>query len=105
MTGKLFNHNGTKFINQMTSGKGKTNTHYYATRGFYLTATCVDEIVVKTITQFLNSDMSNLPPNLATILKRIDITNMNFAKKHNLIQSLVEKNCVFARTIYLYIDR
>ena len=35
--------------------------------------------------------MSNLPPNLATILKRIDITNMNFAEKRNLIQSLVEK--------------
>lgn len=34
--------------------------------------------------------MSNLPINLATILKRIDITNMNFAEKRNLIQSLVE---------------
>lgn len=91
LTGKLFNHNGTKFINQMTSGKGKRKIHYYATKGFYLTATCVDEIVVKTITQFLNSDMSNLPINLVTVLKRIDVTNMNFAEKRNLIQSLVEK--------------
>ena len=91
LTGKLFNHNGTKFINQMTSGKGKRKIHYYATKGFYLTATCVDEIVVKTITQFLNSDMSNLPINLGTVLKRIDVTNMNFAEKRNLIQSLVEK--------------
>ncbi len=91
LTGKLFNHNGTKFINQMTSGKGKRKIHYYATKGFYLTATCVDEIVVKTITQFLNSDMSNLPINLATVLKRINVTNMNFAEKRNLIQSLVEK--------------
>ena len=91
LTGKLFNHNGIKFINQMTSGKGKRKIHYYATKGFYLTATCVDEIVVKTITQFLNSDMSNLPINLASVLKRIDVTNMNFVEKRNLIQSLVEK--------------
>ena len=91
LTGKLFNHNGIKFINQMTCGKRKRKIHYYATKGFYLTATCVDEIVVKTITRFLNSDMSHLPINLATILKRIDIINMNFAEKHNLIQSLVEK--------------
>ena len=91
LTGKLFNHNGVKFINQMTSGKGKRKIHYYATKGFYLTATCVDEIVIKTITGFLNSDMSNLPINLAAILKRIDIANMNFAEKRNLIQSLVEK--------------
>ncbi len=91
LTGKLFNHNGAKFINQMTSGKGKRKIHYYATKGFYLTAACVDEIVVETITRFLNSDMSNLPINLVTVLKRIDITNMNFAEKRNLIQSLVEK--------------
>ena len=91
LTGKLFNHNGTKFINQMTSGKGKRKIHYYATKGFYLTAACVDEIVIKTKTNFLNSDMSDLPINLATVLKRIDVTNMNFAEKRNLIQSLVEK--------------
>lgn len=91
LTGKLFNHNGTKFINQMTSGKGKKAAYYYATKGFYLTADRVDDIVIKTITDFLNSDMSNLPINLAAILKRIDITNMNFAEKRDLIQSLIEK--------------
>lgn len=91
LTGKLFNHNGTKFINQMTSGKGKRKIHYYATKGFYLTATCVDEIVVKTITQFLNSDMSNLPINLVGILKRINITDMSYAQKRDLIRSLIEK--------------
>ena len=91
MTGKLFNHNGVKFINQRTSGKGKKTAYYYATKGFYLTADRVDEIVIKTITDFLNSDMSNLPINLATVLKRINVTNMNFADKRNLIQSLVEK--------------
>lgn len=91
LTGKLFNHNGVKFINQRTSGKGKKTAYYYATKGFYLTAVRVDEIVIKTITDFLNSDMANLPISLVTVLKQIDITNMNFAEKRNLIQSLVEK--------------
>lgn len=101
LTGKLFNHNGVRFTNQRTCGKGKTNTHYYATRGFYLPAPQVDDIVIKTITDFLNSDISNLPPNLATILKRIDITNMNFAEKRNLIQSLVEK-IVYSQEQFIY---
>lgn len=35
--------------------------------------------------------MCNLPINLATILKRIDITNMTYTQKRWLIQSLVEK--------------
>ncbi len=102
LTGKLFNHNGIKFINQMTCGKGKRKIHYYATKGFYLTAACVDEIVVKTITRFLDSDMSNLPISLVTVLKQIDITNMNFAEKRNLIQSLVEK-IVYSQEQLIYI--
>ena len=91
LTGKLFNHNGVKFINQSTCGKGKKAAYYYATKGFYLTAPRVDEIAIKTITDFLNSDMSNLPINLAITLKRIDITNMTYMQKRELIQSLVEK--------------
>lgn len=91
LTGKLFNHNGIKFINQRTSGKGKKTAYYYATKGFYLTAARVNEIVIKTITDFLNSDMSNMPINLTTILKRIDITNMTYTQKRDLIRSLIEK--------------
>lgn len=102
LTGKLFNHNGTKFINQMTSGKGKKNTHYYATKGFYLVAPRIDEIVIKTVTNFLNSDMANLPVNLSTILKRIDINTMTYAQKRNLIQSLVEK-IVYSQEQLIYI--
>ena len=91
LTGKLFNHNGTKFINQMTSGKDKKKIHYYATKGFYLTAPCVDEIVIKTVTDFLNSDMSKLPVNLSTVLKRIDINTMTYTQKRGFIQSLIKK--------------
>ena len=35
--------------------------------------------------------MSNMPINLTTILKRIDITNMTYTQKRDLIRSLIEK--------------
>lgn len=91
LTGKLFNHNGVRFTNQRTCGKGKTNTHYYATRGFYLPAPTVDDIAIKTITEFLNADLSALPSAVVDAIKRINIQNVPYAEKRRLIQSLVEK--------------
>lgn len=91
LTGKLFNHNGVRFTNQRTCGKGKTNTHYYATRGFYLPAPQVDEIAIKTITQFLDADLSALPAAVVDALKRINIQNTPYAENKALIQSLVDR--------------
>ena len=91
LTGKLFNHNGVRFANQRTCGKGKTNTHYYATRGFYLPAPTVDEIAIKTIARFLDADLSTLPPATVDILKRINIQNAPYAEKKVFIQSLVDR--------------
>lgn len=91
LTGKLFNHNGVRFTNQRTCGKGKTNTHYYATRGFYLPAPTVDEIAIKTITQFLDADLSVLPSAIVDILKRINTQNMPYAEKKAFVQSLADK--------------
>ncbi len=91
LTGKLFNHNGVRFTNQRTCGKGKTNTHYYATKGFYLPAPQVDEIAIKTITRFLDADLSALPPATVDILKRINIHNIQYTEKKALIQSLVDR--------------
>lgn len=91
LTGKLFNHNGVRFTNQRTCGKGKTNTHYYATRGFYLPAPQVDEIAIKTITQFLDADLSALSPATVDIQKRINIHNIQYTEKKVLIQSLVDR--------------
>ena len=91
LTDKLFNHNGVRFANQRTCGKGKTNTHYYATRGFYLPAPTVDEIAIKTITQFLDADLSALPQATMDAIKHINIQNMSYAEKKDLIQSLVDK--------------
>ena len=91
LTGKLFDHKGVKFINQRTSGKGKKNVHYYAIKGFYLPAPRVDDVVIKTIIDFINSDMSNLPINIITILKSIDINNMAYNEKRDLIRTLIKK--------------
>lgn len=91
LTGKLFNHNGVRFTNQRTCGKGKTNTHYYATKGFYLPAPQVDEIAIKTIMQFLDADLSALPSAVVNAIKRINIQNTPYAEKKSFIQSLVDK--------------
>ena len=91
LSGKLFSHNGMRFTNQRTCGKGKTNTHYYATKGFYLPAPQVDEIATQTITQFLDADLSVLPPATVDILKRINIHNIQHTEKKALIQSLVDR--------------
>lgn len=91
LTGKLFNHNGVRFTNQRTCGKNKTNTHYYATRGFYLPAPTVDEIAIKTVVQFLDADLSALPSTIIDAIKRINIQNAPYAEKKDLIQSLADK--------------
>ncbi len=64
---------------------------YYATKGFYLPAPQVDEIAIKTITRFLDSDLSALPPATVDILKRINIHNIQYTEKKALIQSLVDR--------------
>ena len=91
LSGKLFNHNGVRFTNQRTCGKGKTNTHYYATKGFYLPAPTVDEIATKTITQFLDADLYALPSATMDAIKHINMQNMSYAEKKDFIQSLVDK--------------
>ena len=50
-----------------------------------------DEIFIKTITDFMNSDMSNLPINLSTVLKQVNITDMPYTQKRCFIRTLVEK--------------
>ena len=91
LTGKLFNHTGVRFTNQRTCGKGKTNTHYYATRGFYLPAPQVDEIAINTITEFLDADLSALPAATIDTIKRTNIQTASYAEKKAFVQSLVDK--------------
>ena len=65
--------------------------NYYATRGFYLPAPTVDEITIKTIAQFLDADLSTLPPATVDVIKHINIQNISYAEKKDLIQSLADK--------------
>ncbi len=103
LSGKLYNHNGIKFTNQRTCGKNKTNTHYYATRGFYLPAPQVDEIATKTIFEFLNADLSQLPPETVDILKHIDTNSMQYQDKRPLVQSLVDKVIYSQNNLIFYL--
>ena len=91
LTGKLFNHNGVRFTNQRTCGKGKTNTHYYATRGFYLPAPQLDEIAMAVVADFLNSDMSPLPQNVAIALKRIVWEDLSYLQKRELARAMIDR--------------
>ncbi|MBR3782697.1 MAG: recombinase family protein [Alphaproteobacteria bacterium] len=91
LTGKLFNHNGTKLINQMTSGKGKRKIHYYATRGFYLPAAQVDEIAMSVVAEFLNSDMNALPQNVVMALKRIVWDDLSYLQRRELVRVMIER--------------
>lgn len=103
LTRKLFNHNGVRFTNQRTCGKGKTNTHYYATKGFYLPAPHVDEIATQTITRFLDADLSALPPATVDMLKRINIHNIQYPEKKALIQSLVDRVIYLQEKLIFYL--
>lgn len=91
LTGKLFNHEGTRFTNQRTCGQNKTNVYYYATKGFYLPAPQVDEVILETMAKFLDSDLSTLPADSVHAIKRIDWTRMTYDKKRQFIQSVVDK--------------
>lgn len=91
LTGKLFNHNGVRFTNQRTCGKGKTNTHYYATRGFYLPSPQVDEIVMSVVAEFLDSDVSALPQNVVMALKRIVWNDLSYLQRRELVRVMIEQ--------------
>jgi len=93
-----------RFTNQRTCGKNKTNTHYYATRGFYLPAPQVDEIAIKTITQFLDADLSALPPATVDVIKRVNIQNAHYAEKKAFIQSLVDKVIYSQEKLIFYLS-
>lgn len=51
----------------------------------------MDEIAIKTITEFLDADLSALPSAVVDTIKRINIQNAPYAEKKTFIQSLVDK--------------
>jgi len=91
LTGKLFNHNGVCFTNQRTCGKNKSNTYYYATKGFYLPAPQVDEVILETIAKFLHAVLNALSADSVHVIKHIDWQHMPYTQRREFIQSVVDK--------------
>ena len=88
---KLYNDKGVRFANQHACPKDKVGPYYYATRGFYLPAPQVDEIAMAVVADFLNSDMSPLPQNLAIALKRIVWDDLSYLQKRELVRAMIDR--------------
>ncbi len=53
--------------------------------------------------QFLDTDLSALPPAATDVLKRVNIKNAQYAEKKALIQSLVDKVIYSQDKLMLYL--
>lgn len=91
LTGKLFDIDGTKFINQQTRKPGQPVKYYYAKSGFYIPSLSIDEIAMNTIIGFLNSDMQKLPQDITLVLKRVNAQNLPYTQKREFIKTIVDK--------------
>lgn len=88
---KLYNDKGVRFANQHACPKDKVGPYYYATRGFYLPAPQLDEIAMAVVADFLNSDMSPLPQNVAIALKRIVWEDLSYLQKRELARAMIDR--------------
>ncbi len=104
LTGKLFNADGVRFTNQRTCGRAKADKYYYATRGFYLPAPALDEIVTNAVVAFLNSDMSGLPGATETALKQIDMSAMDFDTRRRFVRAIINRAVYNENEIMLFLN-
>lgn len=91
LTGKLYDARGIKFTNQRSGGVGKRDRLYYASPGFYIPAVLLDKIATATITEFLNSDLSKFPADVATTLKQINFDKMEYQMRRAFIRTIIDK--------------
>ena len=104
MSGKLFNSQGERFINQVKTNKNHTKIHYYAQKGLFIPAAHVDEVVSNTISEFLNSDLSHLPPDSASTLKSVNWAALSGIQKRDFIQAIVDKTIFSNKQLIIYLD-
>lgn len=90
LTGKLFNDNGDKFINQQTRMPNKTTKYYYATRGCYIQSGALDEIVMNVISEFMNANLNCIQTDFVNAIKHVDFTNMTFPRKRDFIRLILK---------------
>ena len=104
LSGKLFNSQGERFINQVKTNKNHTKIHYYAQKGLFIPAAPVDEVVSNTISEFLNSDLSHLPPDSASALKSVNWAALSGIQKRDFIQAIVDKAIFSNKQLIIYLD-
>ena len=91
LTGKLFDANGTAFINQANSKRKTTKQHYYAIKGLYLPTEQIDKLAQEAVTEILNADLSKLPKEMAISLKQINFSDMDYFKQRSFIRNFTSK--------------
>ena len=104
LSGKLFNSQGERFINQVKTNKNHTKIHYYAQKGLFIPAAPVDEVVSNIISEFLNSDLSHLPPDSASALKSVNWAALSGVQKRDFIQAIVDKAIFSNKQLIIYLD-
>ena len=103
LTGKLFNDNGDKFINQQTRLPNQTTKYYYATRGCYIQSGALDEIVMNVISEFLDANLERIQTDFSIDLKHVDFTNMTFPRKRDFIQRILKRAIYTDNKLTLFI--
>lgn len=104
LSGKLFNSQGERFINQVKTNKNHTKIHYYAQKGLFIPAAPVDEVVSNTISEFLNADLSHLPSDSASTLKSVNWAALYGVQKRDFIQAIVDKAIFSNKQLIIYLD-
>ena len=104
LSGKLFNSQGERFINQVKTNKNHTKIHYYAQKGLFIPAVHVDEVLSNTISEFLNADLSHLPSDSASTLKSVNWAALSGAQKRDFIQAIVDKAIFSNKQLIIYLD-
>ena len=91
LTGKLFDANGTAFINQANSKRKTTKKHYYAIKGLYLPTEQIDKLAVTAVTDLLDADLHKLPQEISMALKQINFVEVDYFKQRSFIRNFTSK--------------
>lgn len=106
LSGKIYTADGVKFVTGLS--KHKTNgraTYYYAAKKNFIRNTDIDCVVMATIQEFMDADLSSLSPEYATKLKRINYADMDFIGRSSFIKTIIEKAIVSDKKITLFINQ
>lgn len=91
LTGKLFDTNGTAFVNQANSKRKTTKKRYYAVKGLYLPTEQIDKLAQEAVTEILNADLNSLPKETAMALKQINFSDMDYFEQRGFIHNFINK--------------